>query len=499
MGNTLKCKKTEHSTNSDITKSANLVEQQQTDLERSRENAFTAFSNAEMTLALAFDGRTGERIKIPGDVLPPGVPPLLTLYDIRRYFAENICPEDAERLKHICDSESFAQEEGELRVEFRLMSKSEEHQQSKWYTLSCGRSRNVVTGIMDTFLRMRDIDQEKRNQLALMSDIRMDRLTGLLNRDSFIREADDLLSQTDRKSCAMVMIGFDTLSPYARNGINADIDKILKQASLTLKAMTPATNLCGRAGYTKLMVLAELTEDSSYYKERLRILQMALAQETAEHKRITVSIGVDLVSANQRSSYDDAREHAETALEKAWKLGGNQIQFYSDHEQLEENIPDTEVNQQLESNENSISGEDKRVFIRTFGHFDIFVDGHPILFRNPKAKELLAIMVDRSGGYIASDDAISYLWENEAINKVTRSRYRKTAMYLKKTLEDNGVFDIMEVKNRKRCIIPDHVDCDYYDYQKNGKYAAHPYRGSYMLNYSWGEVTAAELDLTLEY
>ncbi|MGI6109530.1 MAG: diguanylate cyclase domain-containing protein [Eubacteriaceae bacterium] len=496
MGNTLKCKKPDYSANSDITKSVNLTEKEQAVLDRSRETAFTAFKNEEITLALAFDGRTRERIKIPGDVLPPGVSPLLTLYDIRRYFAENICPEDAERVKHICNLENFAQNGDEINVEFRLMVKLEEQQQSKWYTLCCRRSLNAVTGITDTFLRMRDIDQGKRNQLELIDSIRTDQLTGFLNCDSFEREFDEIISQSDRKSYAMVIIGFDNLSLYACNGVNADIDTILRQASLTLKTMTASNNLCGRAGYTKLIVLAELDEEFSYFKERLRILQMALAQNTAEQQRITVSIGVNLIPVNQKCSYKSARERSENALEKAWKLGGDQVQFFTDGEQSQKDISNIFGKQQPELEQKA---GDKRVFIRTFGHFDIFVDGHPLLFRNPKAKELLAILVDRSGGYVASDDAISYLWENEAINKVTRSRYRKTAMYLKKTLEDNGVFDIMEVKNRKRCIIPDRVDCDYYDFQKNGKHAIHPYRGSYMLNYSWGEVTAAELDLTLEY
>jgi hypothetical protein len=39
----------------------------------------------------------------------------------------------------------------------------------------------------------------------------------------------------------------------------------------------------------------------------------------------------------------------------------------------------------------------KQVFIRTFGYFDIFVNSHPIEFSCSKAKELLALLVDRGG------------------------------------------------------------------------------------------------------
>ena len=39
--------------------------------------------------------------------------------------------------------------------------------------------------------------------------------------------------------------------------------------------------------------------------------------------------------------------------------------------------------------------EEKRIVIRTFSYFDIFVDGETIPFSCKKAKELLALLVDR--------------------------------------------------------------------------------------------------------
>ena len=44
--------------------------------------------------------------------------------------------------------------------------------------------------------------------------------------------------------------------------------------------------------------------------------------------------------------------------------------------------------------------EGKRIVIRTFGYFDIFVDGETIPFSCKKAKELLALLVDRRGGFV---------------------------------------------------------------------------------------------------
>lgn len=55
---------------------------------------------------------------------------------------------------------------------------------------------------------------------------------------------------------------------------------------------------------------------------------------------------------------------------------------------------------------------EKRVYIRTFGAFDVFVDNTPLSFRSAKAKELLALLVDRCGGILTSREGFTLLWEN---------------------------------------------------------------------------------------
>lgn len=133
------------------------------------------------------------------------------------------------------------------------------------------------------------------------------------------------------------------------------------------------------------------------------------------------------------------------------------------------------------------------IYIRTFGYFDVFVDDKPIAFRNKKAKELFALLVDRRGGYVSSEEAISFLWENESVNAVTLARYRKEALRLKNTLEEYGITDIMESVDGKRRIVPEKVRCDLYDYLSHKEEYAQLFKGSYLTNYSWGETTLGEL------
>lgn len=149
----------------------------------------------------------------------------------------------------------------------------------------------------------------------------------------------------------------------------------------------------------------------------------------------------------------------------------------------------------VESREEQIpaSAAERAVKIRTFGYFDVFVNEKPIAFRNEKSKELFALLVDRRGGFVSSEEAIGFLWEDEPANPVTLARYRKVALRLKNILEEYGIADIVESVNGKRRIAAEKVQCDLYDYLTGREEYAQLFKGSYLSNYSWGESTLAEL------
>ena len=143
--------------------------------------------------------------------------------------------------------------------------------------------------------------------------------------------------------------------------------------------------------------------------------------------------------------------------------------------------------------EKNLLAESRTVSVRTFGYFDVFIGNTPIAFRNKKSKELFALLVDRKGGYVSSEEAISFLWEDEPVSTLTLSRYRKVALRLKSTLEEYGIPEVMETVDGKRRIVQDQVDCDLYNYLSGREEYAQLFKGSYLTNYSWGETTLGEL------
>ncbi|MCI8281921.1 MAG: PAS domain S-box protein [Lachnospiraceae bacterium] len=147
----------------------------------------------------------------------------------------------------------------------------------------------------------------------------------------------------------------------------------------------------------------------------------------------------------------------------------------------------------METEEKRTLPERRVVSIRTFGYFDVFVGERPIAFRNKKSKELFALLVDRKGGFVTSEEAISFLWEEEPANTVTLARYRKVALRLKNTLEEYGISDVIETVDGKRRIVPEKIKCDLYDYLSGKEAYAQLFKGNYLTNYSWGETTLGEL------
>ncbi|MBQ2690735.1 MAG: PAS domain-containing protein [Clostridia bacterium] len=135
----------------------------------------------------------------------------------------------------------------------------------------------------------------------------------------------------------------------------------------------------------------------------------------------------------------------------------------------------------------------KKVYVRTFGYFDVFVDDEPVVFRSKKSKELMALLVDRRGGFVTAEQIISSLWEDEDVNPVTLARCRKVALRLRNTLDEYGIGDIaVSIDGRRRAVV-ENFGCDLYEYLSGKPEYANLFKGSYLSDYSWGETTLGEL------
>ena len=131
----------------------------------------------------------------------------------------------------------------------------------------------------------------------------------------------------------------------------------------------------------------------------------------------------------------------------------------------------------------------KRLYAKTFGKFEVFVDGRPLQFHYQKTQELLALLIDHAGVMCSNAEIIEYLWEDYDMQSSHISYLKNIRRDLVSVLLDAGCGDCI-VKNRGELgILKDQIDCDLYDYLKSQgvEGADRMFRGEYMSQYSWGE------------
>lgn len=136
----------------------------------------------------------------------------------------------------------------------------------------------------------------------------------------------------------------------------------------------------------------------------------------------------------------------------------------------------------------------KRIFAKTFGHFDLFVDNKPVMFHSAKAKELLAYLVDREGGTVYSDQIIGTLWEDRPNDEATQNLCSKVVSTLRKELSKYGAEDLLISHRGVRRIDTALLDCDLYQLLRGEERAIDQYLGEYMMDYSWAENRMASLE-----
>lgn len=135
----------------------------------------------------------------------------------------------------------------------------------------------------------------------------------------------------------------------------------------------------------------------------------------------------------------------------------------------------------------SLEGQKSSFWIKTFGNFEVFVDGHPLVFEREKAKEMLAYLVDRAGASVTTEQLAVVLWEDRAYDKTLKNYVSTVLGSLKKTLRKVGKEDILIKSRNHLSVNPDKIKCDAYDYEKGDMSAVNSFRGEYMVNYSWAE------------
>lgn len=151
------------------------------------------------------------------------------------------------------------------------------------------------------------------------------------------------------------------------------------------------------------------------------------------------------------------------------------------------------LRRELDDLRNPIKDKNRGVRMQCFGVFEVFVDGKPLVFSRPRAKEILAYLVDRHGGSVDKRELATALWETKEYTRSIQSNLHILLTNMMEVLEEAGVHDLI-IKNRTNYSLDtSKFTCDYYEFEQGDANALASFHGEYMKNYSWAEFTAGIL------
>lgn len=136
---------------------------------------------------------------------------------------------------------------------------------------------------------------------------------------------------------------------------------------------------------------------------------------------------------------------------------------------------------------------ENRLRVQCFGPFEVFWDGRPLRFARKQTKELVAYLVDRRGASCTAEEIVAALWEDAEEIHSAKQRLRNLVSDLKSVLSSIGMSEALIRQGSHLAIRTAMLDCDYYRMLEGDMAAVNAFRGEYMEQYSWAEITKGSL------
>ena len=126
------------------------------------------------------------------------------------------------------------------------------------------------------------------------------------------------------------------------------------------------------------------------------------------------------------------------------------------------------------------------------------MDGSAITFDRTKAKEIMAYLTDRQGRFVSRSELFSILWEDGEYDRSMQKQLDVIIRSLRDTLEHNGIADIVEMKRGSLRLRTEMIECDFYRFLKGEIDSVNAYRGEYMNQYPWANMTEAFITMNFQ-
>lgn len=140
-----------------------------------------------------------------------------------------------------------------------------------------------------------------------------------------------------------------------------------------------------------------------------------------------------------------------------------------------------------------VENDPEKLVVHCFGNFEVSYAGRPLKFKRTRTKELFAYLIDRHGARVSIGEILGVLWEDGADSMSRRAQVRNFISDLRSALASVGQDAVIDRARDSIAVVPSLVDCDYYKFLMCDPVAVNSYRGEYMTQYSWSELTLSRL------
>ncbi len=159
----------------------------------------------------------------------------------------------------------------------------------------------------------------------------------------------------------------------------------------------------------------------------------------------------------------------------------------------EKDIKAEVANKRYTKNVKKVEENEFKAVAKTFGQFDLLVNGKSVHFKRAKSKEAIAYLIDRVGSGVTKKDIASVIFEESLYTENVQDYLGKILREMEKTLKDNDIGEILIKSHNYYAVDKTKIKCDLFDFMDEASMDKPTFFGEYMSQYSWAESTLANL------
>lgn len=258
-----------------------------------------------------------------GDELPEYLKPLKKYTQTVRYIAKNFVYEgDREKFCHFFNREKLLTQyyDGQRGGNLDYLRKREDGS-LYWARATVQLIADPYSSDVRLFMMTLDIDHEKRESLRLRQQLEQDRMTGILNRGTFVSRVTDRLEHSGALyKHALIMLDIDQFKMHNDSHGHQFGDQVIRDTAQTLKGFLRKSDLCGRIGGDEFMVFLNNISSETEAVPRIAALCGLLKKEYPGKGEVSCSLGV-VFYPHDGMDFNELYHNADIALYEAKRAG----------------------------------------------------------------------------------------------------------------------------------------------------------------------------------